>query len=127
MTDLISLVSSRLSVEANKRNEGNKQQAASNEIKDQMDINQRDDFKKVAKEMESLFAYQLIKIMRETANTMSSEEKGFGHNTYMGLFDIEVSKLFAEKGLGLQDTIVNWLERTPNINDKDSNVNDKQD
>ncbi len=68
------------------------------------------ELKKVAKDMEALFAYQLIKVMRETSNSISSE-KGFGYNTYMSLFDMELSRLLAEKGLGLQDVLVRELGR----------------
>ncbi len=71
------------------------------------------ELKEVAKEMESLFAYELIKVMRETTNSMFSE-KGFGYNTYTSLFDMEISRLFAERGLGLQDALMRWMERTGN-------------
>ena len=81
------------------------------------------EFKKVAKDMESLFAYQLLKVMRETTNSMSDDKKGNGYNTYMSLFDMEMSKVFADRGLGLQDTIINWLERTPEINKNDTGIN----
>jgi len=82
------------------------------------------DIKKAAKEMEALFAFQLIKVMRETANALSSEEKGLGSDTYMSLFDMEVSKLFAERGLGLQDAIVNWMSR---VEGRDISENDNGD
>ena len=72
---------------------------------------QKEDLKKVAKEMESLFAFQLLKVMRETADSISTEKKGNGHDTYMSLFDMEVSKLLSERGLGLQDAIVKGFER----------------
>ncbi|NOZ68724.1 MAG: hypothetical protein GXP46_05670 [Deferribacteres bacterium] len=74
------------------------------------------EYRKVAREMESLFAYQLIKVMRETAESMSSEKKGPGYDTYMSLFDMEVSRLLAERGLGLSDAIVRWMQRMPEIN-----------
>lgn len=75
----------------------------------------KEDLVKVAKEMESLFALQLIKVMRETSKSMSSETKGLGNDVYMGMFDIEVSKLFAERGLGLRDMLVEQLGRISNI------------
>ena len=80
------------------------------------------DIKQAAKEMEALFAFQLIKVMRETANAFSSEKKGLGNDTYMSLFDMEVSKLFAERGLGLQDALVSWMSR---VEGKDILENDK--
>jgi len=64
--------------------------------------------KAVAKEMEALFAYELIKAMRET--TQLSAKSGLGLDTYMSMFDQELSKLFAERGLGLQDMLTKALE-----------------
>ncbi|MBI5057031.1 MAG: rod-binding protein [Nitrospirae bacterium] len=72
------------------------------------------DIKKVAKEMESLFVYQLLKEMRETTKGISDEENNsLGNDTYMSLFDMEVSKALANKGFGIQDAIMKWLERMP--------------
>lgn len=87
----------------------------------------KDDYKKVAKEMESLFAYQLLKVMRETTDNLSDDKKENGYDTYMTMFDMEVSRLFADRGIGLQDAIINWLERSHGINDKNIDVNKKQD
>ena len=61
------------------------------------------EIKKVAKEMEALFVYQLLKVMRETTESMSSDNKGLGNETYTGLFDMEVSKVMSERGVGIQD------------------------
>lgn len=83
------------------------------------DVNNKEDFKNVAKEMESLFAYQLLKIMRETTDRMSDDKKENGYDAYMSLFDIEVSKLFADRGLGMQDAIISWLERSPGVTEKE--------
>jgi len=63
--------------------------------------------KKVAKEMESLFAYEMIKAMRAT--TGESARSGLGNDTYLTMFDLELSKLFAERGLGLQDMLAKGL------------------
>jgi murein DD-endopeptidase MepM/ murein hydrolase activator NlpD len=63
--------------------------------------------KKVAKDMEALFAYEMIKAMRAT--TGESDKKGLGSDTYMTMFDLELSKLFAERGLGLQDMFTKGL------------------
>ncbi len=81
-----------------------------------------DDIRQAAKEMESLFAFQMLKVMRETSDSMSGEKKGNGYNTYMSMFDTEISKVLAERGMGLQDSIVRWLER-PGVNDVDSKEN----
>ncbi|MBI5408121.1 MAG: rod-binding protein [Nitrospirae bacterium] len=74
----------------------------------------KSEVRKAAKDMEAMFVYQLIKEMRKTAEDISSEEKGLGNDTYMSLFDMEVSRALAERGFGLQDKIVEWLERNPN-------------
>lgn len=76
-------------------------------------LNSRSDIKKVAREMEALFINELMKAMRETTETMSSEHKGLGNETYTGMFDMEVSKIMAERGIGIQDAIVKWFERSP--------------
>ncbi len=63
--------------------------------------------KAVAKDMEALFAYEMIKVMRET--TDDSSQNSFGKDTYMSMFDMELSRLFAERGMGLQDMIERGL------------------
>ncbi len=78
------------------------------------------EYEQVAKDMESIFALQLLKVMRETSENMSTEKKGPGHDTYMSMFDIELSKLFAEKGLGLQDAIVRFMSRIENTEEAGS-------
>jgi Rod binding domain-containing protein len=82
--------------------------------------NSKSDIKKVAKEMESLFIYELMKVMRETTETMSSDNKGLGNETYTGIFDMEISKVMSEKGIGIQDAIVNWLDRRPQNKENDN-------
>ncbi|MBI5741913.1 MAG: rod-binding protein [Nitrospirae bacterium] len=77
----------------------------------------KSEIRKAAKEMEAFFIYELVKVMRKTSESISPEEKGLGNDSYMSLFDMEVSKVMAERGFGLQDAIVDWLERSPNIVD----------
>jgi len=62
------------------------------------------------KELESYFAYEMIKAMRETVN--SSAEKGFGNDTYMSMFDMELARLFADRGLGLSDMLLKGLGKS---------------
>jgi murein DD-endopeptidase MepM/ murein hydrolase activator NlpD len=64
--------------------------------------------KAVAKEMEAMFAYEMIKVMRETSDV--SSKGGLGMDTYMSLFDQEISKLVAERGLGLQNMLEKGLK-----------------
>ena len=78
------------------------------------------EFKQVAKDMESLFAYQLLKVMRETSESKKKKNKGPGHSTSMSMFDIELSKLLADKGLGLQDSIVRFMSRMENTGETGS-------
>jgi len=75
------------------------------------DKDSKSEIRKAVTDMETLFAHQLIKVMRETANSFSNN-KGFGNSVYTSLFDMEISRLFAEKGLGLQDALMRWVERT---------------
>lgn len=77
-----------------------------------------DAIKAVAKEIEALFAYEMLKAMRETTETFS--KGSLGGTTYMSLFDMELARLFAERGLGLQDTLIRGLDRTINKIDESS-------
>ena len=81
------------------------------------DTTDRAEIRKVAKEMEAIFINELIKVMRKTSENISTEEKGMGNETYMSLFDMEVSKVMARRGVGLQKAIENWLERRPHLSD----------
>jgi len=85
----------------------------------------KSDVRYAAKEMESLFAFQMLKVMRETSESMAGEKKGNGYNTYMSMFDTEISKVLAERGMGLQDSIVRWLERGDGVDKIDSNNHEK--
>ncbi len=59
--------------------------------------------KAVAKQMESLFVYEMLKVMREASGTSSTG--GLGNDTYTSMFDMELSKVLSERGLGLSDMI----------------------
>jgi len=80
-------------------------------------ISDKSEIRKVAKEMEALFIYELVKVMRKTSESMAPEEKGLGNDSYMSLFDMEVSRVMAERGFGLHNAIEDWLERSPDISD----------
>ncbi|RJQ55747.1 MAG: hypothetical protein C4526_03090 [Nitrospiraceae bacterium] len=80
-------------------------------------VNRKSEISKVAKEMEALFVHELIKVMRKTSESIAPDVKGAGNETYMSLFDMEVSKALAGRGLGLQKAIEGWLERRPDMED----------
>ncbi len=80
--------------------------------------------KAVAKEMEALFAYELIKVMRETTDMPS--QGAFGNDTYMSMFDMELSRLFAERGLGLQESLEKGLSSIARIAEKPAPRNKPQ-
>lgn len=68
----------------------------------------RDDpeaIKKVAKEMESMFIYELLKEMRK------SLKNDFSSGVYMSMFDMELSRAMSERGLGLDKIIERQLSR----------------
>jgi murein DD-endopeptidase MepM/ murein hydrolase activator NlpD len=69
----------------------------------------------VAKELEALFAYEMIKAMRETSDM---KEGGFGKDTYMSLFDMELAKVFADRGLGLKEMLFKGLNKQAKGNDE---------
>lgn len=63
----------------------------------------------VAKEIEAVFAYEMIKAMRQTTETFS--KGGLSISSYMTIFDMEIARLFAERGLGLQDMIIRDINK----------------
>ncbi|MBF0339171.1 MAG: rod-binding protein [Nitrospirae bacterium] len=65
--------------------------------------------KEIAREMEALFAEQMVKAMRSACGPMVG--KGLGAEMYVNLFDTEIARLMAQRGLGLQDTFVEQLNR----------------
>jgi len=74
----------------------------------------------VAREMESLFAYEMIKAMRATAGTSATGD-GFGGDVYGSLFDMELAKVIAAKGLGLQDIFLKGLSGAEESQKSESN------
>lgn len=62
--------------------------------------------KLAAKEMESLFAYELIKAMRQVSQEST---EGLGGSVYMSLFDMELARLMAERGLGLKEMLLKGI------------------
>ncbi|MBF0536808.1 MAG: rod-binding protein [Nitrospirae bacterium] len=70
--------------------------------------------KEIAKEMEALFAEQMVKAMRSACGPVASKGlvgKGLGADMYVSLFDTEISRIMAQRGLGLQDTFREQLTR----------------
>jgi Rod binding domain-containing protein len=64
--------------------------------------------KAAARELESVFAYEMIKAMRAT--TGLSKESGLGADTYRSMFDMELARVVSERGLGLQEMMLKGLE-----------------
>jgi murein DD-endopeptidase MepM/ murein hydrolase activator NlpD len=62
----------------------------------------------VAREMESLFAYEMVKAMRATAGGAASG-KGFGGDVYGSLFDMELARVISSRGLGLQEILLRGI------------------
>lgn len=65
--------------------------------------------KAVAKSMEAMFAYELIKEMRATTEQDNSD---YAQQTYAGMFDMQLAQLWADQGMGLEDAILKQLQRT---------------
>jgi flagellar protein FlgJ len=62
---------------------------------------------KVAKEMEALFLHELLKVMRKNVKGVN----GLGGNVYTSMFDMELSRTLAERGLGLGEALEEQLTR----------------
>jgi peptidoglycan hydrolase FlgJ len=61
-----------------------------------------------AREMESLFAYEMIKAMRATSGGAASG-KGLGGDVYGSLFDMELARVISSRGLGLQEILLRGI------------------
>jgi flagellar protein FlgJ len=59
-------------------------------------------------EFEALFIYQLLKEMRQSTPG-DFLGKGLGHDIYNSLFDMEVARLIAGRGLGLGEMILRQM------------------
>jgi Rod binding domain-containing protein len=70
----------------------------------------RTKLKKAVKEFEALFIYELLKEMRQSTQG-GVLGKGLGKDIYNSLFDMEVSRLMAGKGLGLGEMLLKQLEK----------------
>lgn len=67
----------------------------------------------VAREMEALFLYEMLKAMRATVH--SEADNSLGHDTYMSLFDMELSRVMADRGVGLKDMLLKGFNRAGQV------------
>jgi murein DD-endopeptidase MepM/ murein hydrolase activator NlpD len=65
--------------------------------------------KGAVKDLEALFFYEMLKEMRQTTQG-GFLGKGMGNDIYSSLFDMEMAKLFAERGLGLGEMILKQIK-----------------
>jgi Rod binding domain-containing protein len=65
--------------------------------------------KGAVKDLEALFFYEMLKEMKQTTHG-DFLGKGMGSDTYSSLFDMEMAKLFAERGLGLGEIILKQIK-----------------
>jgi len=83
-----------------------------------------------AREMESLFAYEMIKAMRSASGTSAAGVNGLGGDMYGALFDMELARLMSSRGLGLQEMILKGMGKAAypgQDNEKASSVEDAAD
>ncbi|NTU41610.1 MAG: peptidoglycan DD-metalloendopeptidase family protein [Nitrospirales bacterium] len=64
--------------------------------------------KAAAREFEALLAHEMIKAMREASESGTG---GLGKDTYTALFDMELARIMADKGLGLKEILLKGLDR----------------
>jgi murein DD-endopeptidase MepM/ murein hydrolase activator NlpD len=72
--------------------------------------------KETAKELEALFIYEMLKEMRSTTQG-GLLGKGLGNDIYTSLFDMEIARMFAGRGIGLKEMILKQVER---LSEKDA-------
>ncbi|MCI4626325.1 MAG: rod-binding protein [Candidatus Magnetoovum sp. WYHC-5] len=61
----------------------------------------------VAKEMEALFTYELLKVMRQANGNPFGH--GTGADSFLSMFDTELSRYMADKGVGIKDMVASQL------------------
>lgn len=61
--------------------------------------------REACREFESIFVRELLKVMRSTV----PDEKSRQNQMYIGLFDEQISRLLAERGMGLGDLMAESL------------------
>jgi len=69
--------------------------------------NSKESLEKVATELEALFIYELLKVMRKTVEVSNNNDNVL--TNYNIMIDIELSKVLAEKGFGLKEYILKAL------------------
>ncbi|MBA4392062.1 MAG: hypothetical protein C0407_00755, partial [Desulfobacca sp.] len=65
--------------------------------------------KETAKELEALFFYEMLKELRQTTQG-GLLGKGLGSDIYNSLFDMELARLLAGRGIGLKEMIQKQVE-----------------
>jgi flagellar protein FlgJ len=79
-----------------------------------------------ATEVEALFINEMLKVMRQSVPSMS-EEKGLGADIYTGMFDTELSKVLAQRGLGVKESLMEQFKRISEPHPNSGKKDDKQD
>ncbi len=75
------------------------------------------------REMESLFAYEMVKAMRSASGTSAAGAAGFGGDVYGTLFDMELARILSSKGLGLQEMLLKGLGQSAYSKNSEENQN----
>lgn len=75
--------------------------------------NDEEALKIAAKEFEAMFFKELMHSMRRTVDAINGGESNFMKSSYLDLFELEVSRALAERGIGIKDMILNKLKQDP--------------
>ncbi len=75
--------------------------------------NSSENLEKVATELEAMFIYELLKVMRKTAEVSDKNDNPL--TNYNTMIDMELSKVLAERGFGLKEYIVKALSNKDEI------------
>jgi Rod binding domain-containing protein len=68
--------------------------------------------KGAAKELEALFFYEMLKELRKTTQG-GLLGKGLGNDVYNSLFDMELARKLADRGVGLKEMIMKQVKGRP--------------
>jgi len=75
--------------------------------------NSPESLEKVATELEAMFIYELLKVMRKTAEVSDKNDNPL--TNYNTMIDMELSKVLAERGFGLKEYILKALSNKDEV------------
>ncbi|MCX7991912.1 MAG: peptidoglycan DD-metalloendopeptidase family protein [Proteobacteria bacterium] len=83
--------------------------ATTSKLEELKKSNSPEAIEKVAEELEAMFIYEMLKVMRKTAEVNEKEQNPLSN--YNTIMDMELSKVLAQRGMGLKKYIIEALNK----------------